>query len=1011
MIKRVTKCRWVIIAAIATALTLGLVGSASANDFIWTNADGDRDYNNAANWDEYQGSCQAFIGSGTGIPASGSHWAVIDTEGDPIRCTAEGNPRPEGPPADQGPINYSTDGSAGAYGALINNTLTLQPNTKFSVSNTFKVGSGVDGSGTSGAVIINSGAECYGGGGTCYLGDVGPCTLTIDGGQFGSQAVVRVGGANTLNGGTGTVTITNGGIFTGRYIAIGAGGHASLYMQNGTIESDNWFVIGGELNAIVNPNHSIATMTMDDGYIRACDNSGNFWVGDGGKGTLTQNGGLIEIDDAGGNYPMLGLAAGLNSEGTVNLNGGMLYTKGFPNVNDDGEGALAVINIDGGKLGTRDYTTAQADLQGLITSGKIKGTGGSTNLADFHIIQIPAGMTKYKDSGTPQAIWVVSSPPAACDFYVGPYDQTDLIMQQNDSPFQIEYTVGNYGATTSLSYNVSKDPDEAWVSLDKTSGSAAAGGGLDTVTATVNPSSLTPGTNYTMDLVFTNDCNTTQQETRTITLFVQRWATDPPQPDTYLDIGVINAYLNCINPQTYTITVINQTPDTFNYTVEQTDENGSAVPPYPWLSLDKTGGGPLAQGESDTVTITLTGTGHGPEYRADQGTPTWDARWEGWLKFTTVEFGDVLMRHIIMSERRLGALFGHVRYYCGEVYPYLSYPTQWEPGDDGPCGAGCRFVPYPFDADTETFGTVVVDNTNPDPDYNADDGYALLVDQTGTGTDLTGRHMWMSNVDMGDNGGWNDHANPRFGSTMVARLKVETASLMGANMWMPDNNDWWDEGPRGGARVEWNSNNRVREYINDILTPNLGRAKPTAYHTVRITRGYGGYGQPTIKVWVDGASYPDPVLTISPAQGGTGVDRQAERPSIGVFGNSSASKVYFDWMSFTNAGMYGPGEEVSCLGVSLIPDATICTPACNDPFADHDEDGDVDQDDFAEFQLCYTGDGDPGGIFDPDNCKCFDKEPSGGDDDVDENDFNPFQNCAATSGPKVPADITCDDGL
>jgi hypothetical protein len=79
---------------------------------------------------------------------------------------------------------------------------------------------------------------------------------------------------------------------------------------------------------------------------------------------------------------------------------------------------------------------------------------------------------------------------------------------------------------------------------------------------------------------------------------------------------------------------------------------------------------------------------------------------------------------------------------------------------------------------------------------------------------------------------------------------------------------------------------------------------------------------------------------------------------------------------------------------------------CHDPFADADGDGDVDQDDFARFQMCFTGDatGDTLGTYPPQNCACFDTD---GDGDVDGTDFTAFQDCA--SGPGIPADTTCDD--
>ncbi|MHC4442863.1 MAG: hypothetical protein ACYTA5_09730 [Planctomycetota bacterium] len=93
---------------------------------------------------------------------------------------------------------------------------------------------------------------------------------------------------------------------------------------------------------------------------------------------------------------------------------------------------------------------------------------------------------------------------------------------------------------------------------------------------------------------------------------------------------------------------------------------------------------------------------------------------------------------------------------------------------------------------------------------------------------------------------------------------------------------------------------------------------------------------------------------------------------------------------------------------NLVP----CTDylCCYDPFADADNDGDVDQDDFALFQKCYVGDGAGPPTAE---CKCFDQVGTGlgtpPDDDVDDDDFQAFEQCASTSGPNVPHNPACDD--
>lgn len=61
---------------------------------------------------------------------------------------------------------------------------------------------------------------------------------------------------------------------------------------------------------------------------------------------------------------------------------------------------------------------------------------------------------------------------------------------------------------------------------------------------------------------------------------------------------------------------------------------------------------------------------------------------------------------------------------------------------------------------------------------------------------------------------------------------------------------------------------------------------------------------------------------------------------------------------------------------------TVCCPY---PFADADHDGDVDQDDFGAFQLCYNG---AGAV--PTGCGCFDRNADG---KIDSLDFAAFSDC------------------
>ena len=93
----------------------------------------------------------------------------------------------------------------------------------------------------------------------------------------------------------------------------------------------------------------------------------------------------------------------------------------------------------------------------------------------------------------------------------------------------------------------------------------------------------------------------------------------------------------------------------------------------------------------------------------------------------------------------------------------------------------------------------------------------------------------------------------------------------------------------------------------------------------------------------------------------------------------------------------GPLDTWKGVGVRCFTDPCDF---CPNPFADTDRDNDVDQEDFAVFQACYTGLGGQAAA----SCACMDLDDDG---DVDEDDFAIFQ--LGASGPEVPADPACDD--
>jgi hypothetical protein len=88
--------------------------------------------------------------------------------------------------------------------------------------------------------------------------------------------------------------------------------------------------------------------------------------------------------------------------------------------------------------------------------------------------------------------------------------------------------------------------------------------------------------------------------------------------------------------------------------------------------------------------------------------------------------------------------------------------------------------------------------------------------------------------------------------------------------------------------------------------------------------------------------------------------------------------------------------------IDCLDDDCVDDPACpcTDVFADPDEDGDVDHEDFGLLQLCLTGtlSGSPDAL--PGICVCFDRDA---DRDVDQRDVAEFESCA--TGPMIPLNI------
>jgi len=557
--------------------------------------------------------------------------------------------------------------------------------------------------------------------------------------------------------------------------------------------------------------------------------------------------------------------------------------------------------------------------------------------------------------------------------------------ETSPTPDQLDYVVTNTGMNDSFSYTVIEDPEVSWISLNKISSGPISVNTFDTVTATFDTTGLGPGV-YNTELVFTDDCSTVGVYRRPIQLHVNEcvWDISPESTQSYKVTGDLTVWGNCQQPEDYIFTVSNIAGLDIYYTVEEVDSGdpATAVPyDYSWLALDKTSGGPVPEGTSDLVTVTITSDNTSKEAYL-RFTPSCGTQGQG--------ASTVIRKIEVTTLTATGNEKGFKHLYAGDVNPL----------DVNSCGEGCTFVIHTdIGGNNQAIGTVVTD-------LDADNGKAFNILQN-SGTDPAGRYGYRSYT-TDPLGNVRNYVNARLGFTMVARLKVQYNFQVAGLIWA------WSkarsastgyETPKAGYNIGWGGlgpahKAKIREYqiltipIEDRTSEALAFGdEQGAYHIIRLVNGFGIYGNRTLKVYFD--EDPTPVLSFEgtdPTDTGTSNDSFC----FGTFGASAIADAWWDWISFTNMGMYAPGEEDTCIG-SLIPDFP---PPCNDPFADVDGDGDVDQDDFAQFQLCYTAGG--GGV--PDGCTCLNTD---GDGDIDSIDYMAFENCA--SGPAVAANPACDD--
>ncbi len=244
------------------------------------------------------------------------------------------------------------------------------------------------------------------------------------------------------------------------------------------------------------------------------------------------------------------------------------------------------------------------------------------------------------------------------------------------------------------------------------------------------------------------------------------------------------------------------------------------------------------------------------------------------------------------------------------------------------------------------------------------------------------------------------------GATLVVRMKKLGGGTYDGGRY----GNIWIHAPNIATEIFWGGpSGQLGDRDRGIWTTlTASQGADESYHTIRVTaQDTGGSTGIVINVYFD--ENPVPVLSITNAEPRDPQAGSQDGFGFGTQGTGNTEHVYFDCLVATTAGAFPPDQDMGCLGESLT-----CTDSCHKPFADVDEDTDVDQADFAVFQLCYTGAGAtsiPGPPDYPAYCVCLnrgdddnDGEPNN-DTDIDSFDLTAFENCA--SGPGVPANPDC----
>lgn len=568
-----------------------------------------------------------------------------------------------------------------------------------------------------------------------------------------------------------------------------------------------------------------------------------------------------------------------------------------------------------------------------------------------------------------------------------------------ESGFQVgantlDFTVRNGGTASNPMglrvefYDIAAQ-DVPWLALDKASGGPLGPGGTDIVTASIVDTDLPAGT-YTAYVAFADSCTPAAQYLRQIDLTVidcRSAVTPAGNAGRAFRLGSAQTPL----PVSYTFQNTGAPP--LNYTV-----TASAA----WLQLDKTSGGPIASGGSDTITGTIDPTGLAAGGYActltftDSCNPAIQHVRQVLLSVdeTVVEGSGALQQFNAEFSTFTGSDLVAVSPIVScdpSVTDSRQFYVQSSSGGD----VGGLDPNWLSQGSINGVPTTALFNNPPGPASGGGSGQ--------------GRARFRGFLP------FNNSFDPAKGMAVAWSMRVGSGDVIGRGpiqITFPR-----VAGPFGTddtvtilAGETYNVYIRVQNGTDIRILNNGGGAIGTidqavlpvsiadAFHQWTAAVCYNSADQMAYwNLWVDGGKVMfGGANGSSVGPGGdvysfrTGLENVTGDPYVGLGENNLGEDVWdfeFDWVRMLSYNVTGcPFWS----GEACIPLAS-----CNTPFADADGDQDVDMDDFAEFQRCINlGMAVP--AFQSDTCRCFDRNSNKIVGDA--TDVLRFASCATGAG-------------